>query len=143
MIAPHIDPVALQIGPLAIHWYGLMYVAGFFLAWYLVRRQLMTQDAWNQTVTSEQYEGLFTTLILGVILGGRLGYVLFYNFGYYIGSSHRNPLCLAGGHELSWWIGRPDYCRLVVLQKAIHAIHAADGQLFHCCPAGSCVWQNG
>jgi len=86
MLAPRIDPVALQIGPLAIHWYGLMYVAGFFLTWYLVRRQLIAQGAWNQTVTAEQYEGLFTTLILGVILGGRLGYVLFYNFGYY--SSH-------------------------------------------------------
>jgi phosphatidylglycerol:prolipoprotein diacylglycerol transferase len=86
MLAPRIDPIALQIGPLAIHWYGLMYVAGFFLTWYLVRRQLIAQGAWNQTVTAEQYEGLFTTLILGVILGGRLGYVLFYNFGYY--SSH-------------------------------------------------------
>ena len=86
MLAPQIDPVALQIGPLAIHWYGLMYVIGFFLAWHLTRKQLIEQGVWNVSVKPEQYEGLFTALILGVILGGRLGYILFYNFGYY--SSH-------------------------------------------------------
>jgi len=86
MLAPHIDPVALQIGPVAIHWYGLMYVAAFFLAWYLTKYQLIEQGAWNKSITSEQYEGLFTALILGVILGGRLGYIFFYNFAYY--SSH-------------------------------------------------------
>ena len=86
MIAPHIDPVALQIGPLAIHWYGLMYVIGFFLTWQLTKKQLIEQGVWNINVKPEQYEGLFTALILGVILGGRLGYILFYNFGYY--SSH-------------------------------------------------------
>lgn len=84
MLAPQIDPVALQIGPLAIHWYGLMYVCGFSAVWFLVRKQLMEQNLWNKAITADQYEGLFTTLILGVILGGRIGYVLFYNFGYYV-----------------------------------------------------------
>lgn len=83
MIAPQIDPVALQIGPLAIHWYGLMYVIAFFLAWYLTKRLLIEQGDWSTTIKPENYEGLFTALILGVILGGRLGYILFYNFGYY------------------------------------------------------------
>ncbi|MDX8403214.1 MAG: prolipoprotein diacylglyceryl transferase [Mariprofundaceae bacterium] len=83
MIAPHIDPVALQIGPLAIHWYGLMYVIAFFLTWYLTKRLLIEQGEWNTTIKPDNYEGLFTALILGVILGGRFGYILFYNFGYY------------------------------------------------------------
>ncbi|MDX8396375.1 MAG: prolipoprotein diacylglyceryl transferase [Mariprofundaceae bacterium] len=85
MIAPHIDPVALQLGPFAIHWYGMMYVGAFFSTWYLTRKQLQEVGLWGNKVQPEAYEGLFTAMILGVILGGRLGYVLFYNFGYYSG----------------------------------------------------------
>ncbi|MDQ6992167.1 MAG: prolipoprotein diacylglyceryl transferase [Mariprofundus sp.] len=80
---PAIDPVAIHLGPLAIHWYGLMYIAGFSATWYLVRLQLKQAGLWQTQVGEEAYEGLFTALILGVVLGGRLGYVLFYNFGYY------------------------------------------------------------
>jgi len=85
MVWSGIDPVALQIGPIAIHWYGLMYIFGFFGAWYLVRRQLQQTGLWETQVSRDAYEGLFTTLILGVIVGGRIGYVLFYNFSYYLG----------------------------------------------------------
>ena len=84
MLAPHIDPVALQLGPIAIHWYGLMYVGGFSAVWLLVRQQLRDAGMWESAIAPEQYEGLFTALILGVVLGGRLGYVLFYNFDYYM-----------------------------------------------------------
>jgi len=84
MVWSGIDPVALQLGPLAIHWYGLMYIAGFFGTWYLVRLQLKQAGLWETCISHEAYEGLFTTLILGVILGGRIAYVLFYNFDYYI-----------------------------------------------------------
>jgi len=79
-----IDPVAIQLGPLAIHWYGLMYIAGFMATWFLVRRQLMQAGLWQTRVSPEAYEGLFTALVLGVILGGRIGYVLFYNLGYFL-----------------------------------------------------------
>lgn len=84
MIAPQIDPVALQLGPLAIRWYGLMYVLGFLGVWWLIKRQLIERGAWGSTIKPEQFENLFTWLILGVVLGGRLGYVFFYNFGYYM-----------------------------------------------------------
>ncbi len=84
MLAPHIDPVALQLGPIAIHWYGLMYVLAFMSAWKLVQIQLKEMQLWGTVVSPEKYENLFTWLILGVILGGRLGYVLFYNPSYYI-----------------------------------------------------------
>ncbi len=80
---PNIDPVAMQIGPLAIHWYGLMYIAGFGCVWYLVRRQLQESGWWETRISEDQFEGLFTWLILGVVLGGRLAYVLFYNPAYY------------------------------------------------------------
>ena len=84
MLAPHIDPVALQLGPIAIHWYGMMYVLAFMSAWKLVQVQLKELQLWETTIKSEAYENLFTWLILGVILGGRLGYVLFYNPSYYL-----------------------------------------------------------
>jgi len=80
---PGFDPVAVRIGPLAIHWYGLMYVLGFSIVWLLVRRQLRESGDWGGRISEEHYEGLFTWLILGVVLGGRLAYVLFYNLSYY------------------------------------------------------------
>lgn len=88
MLAPHIDPVALQLGPIAIHWYGLMYVLAFMSAWKLVQIQLKEQNLWGTVVQPENFENLFTWLILGVILGGRIWYVLFYNPSFYL----ENPI---------------------------------------------------
>ncbi|MBF0282096.1 MAG: prolipoprotein diacylglyceryl transferase [Zetaproteobacteria bacterium] len=84
MIAPQIDPVALQLGPIAIHWYGMMYVFAFISVWFLTRKQLREKGLWQTTISAEVYENLFTWLILGVILGGRIGYVLFYNLPHFL-----------------------------------------------------------
>ena len=73
---PHIDPVAFSIGPLHVHWYGLMYLLGFISAWALAHwRVSHYQLRW----TSEQISDLIFFAALGVIIGGRLGYMLFYN----------------------------------------------------------------
>jgi phosphatidylglycerol:prolipoprotein diacylglycerol transferase len=72
---PGFDPVAISLGPLAIRWYGLMYLLGFAAGWYLGRRR--TRQAWRGW-TAVQLDDLVTWAILGVVLGGRLGYVLFY-----------------------------------------------------------------
>ncbi|MDX8376506.1 MAG: prolipoprotein diacylglyceryl transferase [Mariprofundales bacterium] len=82
MIHPNFDPIAISIGPLAVHWYGLMYVAGFLSVHYLVAGMTLIKNGGR--ISEEHFEGLFTWLILGVIIGGRLGYVFFYNAGYYI-----------------------------------------------------------
>ena len=74
---PNIDPVAISLGPLAIHWYGLMYLGGFAAAWYLGR--LRSRQAWSP-VSAAQLEDLIFYIAVGVIVGGRCGYVLFYNF---------------------------------------------------------------
>ncbi|MFO1417177.1 MAG: prolipoprotein diacylglyceryl transferase [Methylotetracoccus sp.] len=74
---PHIDPVAISLGPLHIHWYGLMYVVGIGGTWWLARRRAQ-QPGFPWTVT--QIEDLIFYAALGVVLGGRIGYMLFYNF---------------------------------------------------------------
>ncbi|GEK48865.1 prolipoprotein diacylglyceryl transferase [Halomonas pacifica] len=70
---PAIDPVAISLGPLAIHWYGLMYVVGFVAAWWLGCRR-----ASRLGLTRDDIGDLIFYAALGVVLGGRLGYVLFY-----------------------------------------------------------------
>ena len=80
LIHPQIDPIAFSIGPLAVRWYGLMYLAGFAAAWWLGTRRIRAALA---PITRKQFDDLIFLAVLGVILGGRLGYVLFYKPGYY------------------------------------------------------------
>jgi phosphatidylglycerol:prolipoprotein diacylglycerol transferase len=80
MIHPDIDPIAFSIGPLAVRWYGLMYLAGFAAAWWLGLRRIAQGRA---PITRAQFDDLIFFAVVGVILGGRLGYVLFYKPGYY------------------------------------------------------------
>ena len=82
---PEIDPVALRIGPLAVRWYGITYLAGFAAAWYLGRRRAARADS---PVTPVQVDDLIFYGALGVILGGRIGYMLFYGFDQIV----ENPL---------------------------------------------------
>ena len=72
---PAIDPVLISIGPFAIRWYALAYIAGIVLGWRLVRR-IVQRPGWR--VTPEAVDDLVFYVTLGVILGGRIGYVLFY-----------------------------------------------------------------
>jgi len=72
---PQIDPVALQIGPIAVHWYGLMYLIGFALVWLLGRWRIQQGKT---DLTLRDLEDLIFYSVLGVVAGGRLGYVLFY-----------------------------------------------------------------
>jgi phosphatidylglycerol---prolipoprotein diacylglyceryl transferase len=78
---PDIDPVALEIGPLAIHWYGLMYLFGFACAWLLAMHRA---KAPHSVIKRPQVENLITYGAFGVILGGRAGYVFFYHFDYWL-----------------------------------------------------------
>ncbi len=89
---PQIDPVALQIGPLGIHWYGLTYLAAFVLFMWLGRMRLR-QAPFNATASANPWsfrdvEDILFLGVLGVVLGGRIGYCLFYKPAYYLS----NPL---------------------------------------------------
>lgn len=83
---PAIDPVALQIGPLAIKWYGLAYVAGLLLGWLYIKRLLATTGLWRDNkppFAPAIADDLFVWVALGVVIGGRLGHILLYEPGYY------------------------------------------------------------
>jgi phosphatidylglycerol:prolipoprotein diacylglycerol transferase len=72
---PHIDPVIISFGPVAVRWYGLMYVCGFLSAWWLARRRAVQPGS---TWKIQDVEDLIFFAAMGVILGGRIGWVLFY-----------------------------------------------------------------
>ena len=81
MNLPHIDPVALSIGSLQLRWYGLMYLAGFGLGWFLGRwRASRPGSGW----TAADVDDLLTCVMIGIILGGMIGYVLFYDLPVYV-----------------------------------------------------------
>lgn len=85
LIHPQFNPVAVSIGPLSIHWYGLMYLLAFAQFWWLGRRRILThpklvREGWNVG----ELDDLLFYGVLGVILGGRLGQVLFYEPGYFL-----------------------------------------------------------
>ena len=83
MIHPQFDPVALQIGPIAVHWYGLMYLLAFIQYLLLGRLRVAQHPIKAQGFVKEDLEDLLFYAVLGVILGGRLGYCLFYMPGHY------------------------------------------------------------
>lgn len=86
-VFPQIDPIIFSIGPIALRWYGLMYLIAFAIAWFLANRQAQKPGSgW----TEQQVSDLLFQGFLGVILGGRIGYVLFYQFDMFV----QDPLYL-------------------------------------------------
>jgi len=81
LVHPQFNPIALQLGPLAIHWYGLMYLAGFMTFLWLGRKRILALN--DPKINNKLLDDLLFYGVLGVILGGRLGYVIFYKASYY------------------------------------------------------------
>ncbi|ATX75367.1 prolipoprotein diacylglyceryl transferase [Reinekea forsetii] len=88
MVHPQFDPVAFSLGPLSVHWYGIMYLLGFLVGQYLGIWRA-GRDAWRNFSTEEVKDLLFY-IVVGIIIGGRVGYVFFYHFDLFI----QNPLYL-------------------------------------------------
>ena len=81
MIYPQIDPVFLRLGPLEFRWYGLMYICGFLAAYFIIKAGVKRKGL---ALAKEDVADLIFTVAVGVILGGRIGYILFYNLSYYL-----------------------------------------------------------
>lgn len=88
---PHIDPVALEIGPIAVRWYGLAYAAGLIIGWLYIKRLIADARLWGSdgpVMSPEDVDELLLWMAAGVVIGGRLGHVLFYEPAFYF----ENPL---------------------------------------------------
>ena len=79
MFINNFDPVAIQIFSIEIRWYSLAYIFGILIGWFLSKKIFIS----NQEL-KEKFDDYITYIILGIIVGGRLGYVFFYNFDYYL-----------------------------------------------------------
>ncbi len=84
MMHPNFDPIALSIGPVALRWYGLMYLLAFILFVVVCRIQIKRQYLSAKGINKDDVDDMLFWGAMGVILGGRLGYVLFYKFSYYL-----------------------------------------------------------
>ena len=81
---PNIDPVAFNLGPLPIHWYGIAYVFGIMLGWYYARTLSLTDRLWpheKSPITPVHLDDFIVWAAAGIVLGGRIGYILFYDMG--------------------------------------------------------------
>ncbi|WP_099864536.1 prolipoprotein diacylglyceryl transferase [Pararhizobium haloflavum] len=90
---PEIDPVIVSIGPLAVHWYGAAYVVGILLGWAYARRLVGNAALWpgdRQPMTVAELDDFLLWAALGIVAGGRIGYVLFYDLGSFLA----NPLSI-------------------------------------------------
>ncbi|WP_140985001.1 prolipoprotein diacylglyceryl transferase [Asticcacaulis tiandongensis] len=82
MTLPDIDPILLQIGPVAIHWYALAYIVGIALGWWYLHRLINNEALWGPKgapLDNTRLEDMVLWLALGIIVGGRIGYILFYD----------------------------------------------------------------
>ncbi|MFM9969966.1 MAG: prolipoprotein diacylglyceryl transferase [Burkholderiales bacterium] len=114
LIHPQIDPIAIALGPLAIRWYGLMYLIAFGLFFFLGRYRAR-KDSWRGA-SDVLIDDLLFWGVMGVVLGGRLGYVLFYKPVYYLGNPLEALAIWHGGMSFHggllgvivamWWMGR-------------------------------------
>lgn len=95
LIHPQFDPVAISLGPLVVRWYGLMYLAGFITFIVLGRKRILALG--HAQLNAKLLDDLLFYGVLGVILGGRLGEVLFYNPGYYFAHPLKIPAVWEGG----------------------------------------------
>jgi phosphatidylglycerol:prolipoprotein diacylglycerol transferase len=91
---PQFDPVLLHLGPISIRWYALAYIIGLVIGWQVMRRLVLKPPA---VATQAQTDDFLTWATLGVVLGGRLGYVLFYQPGYYLKNPLQIPAVWTGG----------------------------------------------
>ena len=117
---PHIDPVALQLGPIAIHWYGLTYLAAFGLFMFLGLQRLQHEPfasiTGNGAWAKRDVEDILFLGVLGVVVGGRIGYCLFYKPGYYLSHPLEIFFIWQGGMSFhggmlgvivsQWWFAR-------------------------------------
>lgn len=100
ILFPNIDPVIFSIGPFALRWYALAYIVGIAFGWAVIAAALRRPALWRDStapMAPGQLDDLLTYIVGGVILGGRLGYVVFYQPAYYLANPIEIPMIWTGG----------------------------------------------
>ena len=89
MFTNNLDPILFDFGLIAVRWYSLAYIVGILLGWWFGKKIIIKRfKNINQKFNLKEFDDLITYLIISIIIGGRVGYIIFYNFDYYIS----NPL---------------------------------------------------
>jgi len=140
----HMDPVLFEIGSFRLQYYGLMYIVAFAIAYALAHYRIRKEDGFD--MDADRLQGLFTAVILGLIVGGRMGYVLFYNLPYYL--SHPLEIVLpfefSNGIRFTGITGMSFHGGLIggivgggifVYKQRLDFFHTAD-LIFPCIPLG-------
>ena len=79
ILLPYIDPVALRLGPFNIHWYGISYLLGILLGWHYLKYICLRTEKYKSQINTSDLSDIIPWVVIGILLGGRLGYVFFYN----------------------------------------------------------------
>ncbi len=123
---PQIDPVAISVGPLQIRWYALAYIGGILLGWWVIRR-LAAKYEQSFHISKEHIDDFVTWAIVGVILGGRIGYMLFYNFSFYVENPSKILHVWEGGMSFhGGFVGVSLAIVLFALKHKIQVLRLAD-----------------
>ena len=137
---PNISPVALSLGPVQVHWYGLMYLFAFLAGWGLARwrasRPAWIAAGWN----GQKVDDLLTWIMLGVVAGGRLGYVLFYDLPVYLDQPSEDFQDLERRHVVSRRPHRRIADGLVVEPPQQEEVHGRGGLRRSSRSAGTLLW---
>ena len=140
---PVIDPVMINLGPLPIRWYALGYIVSLVVGWMIAQRLVRSDSLWGgrPRPSAESLDDLLVFVAFGAVLGGRTGYVLFYNLPFFLAESRGNPAIVEGRHVVSRRPGRRGARRLAVRPTdwACHFLSVGD----LCCavaPHRACSW---
>ena len=88
MFTHNLDPILIDLGFISLRWYSLAYIFGVLIGWWYGKKIIKKFQNKNSNLLADDFDDLITYLIFGIVIGGRLGYVIFYNLNYYI----ENPL---------------------------------------------------
>ena len=88
MYTHNLNPILFDLGFLSIRWYSLAYIFGILIGWWLGKKIIVSKASSDKNILIEEFDNLITYLIIGIIVGGRIGYVIFYNLNFYF----QNPL---------------------------------------------------
>ncbi len=138
---PEIDPVIFRIGPFAMRWYGLMYILGFLAGYGLTVYQL--RGGRKPQIPRDAVDDLFFYLIIGLIVGARLGYAVFYNLPFYIENPLEIFMVWHGGMSFHGGLGGAFIASLIVIIRKRLPFRATADLVIPAAPIGLCLGRLG